>query len=265
VQQHLQSGGTLLTGCAELAAHAAGNPTVTIADALAIQQFVINIPFGANNLTGKWRFIPPQRTYSSLSGTQPNENYSAYIIGDVMGTVVFPTPTPPLPPDKAQALPSAGKAAGSESPEAVNPKPVATVTLGESSLAPGNRSELIVPVTVSKIDPAIHGQLQAFQTDLAFDSNVINFQSPAVQKAGLTSHGNWSLMASVLGKDRMKTLRVSCFALDNGALSGSGTLFELRVQSTGQSCTSIKLTPSNFIFVDSNLRQHTPLNISVKP
>jgi hypothetical protein len=92
VQAHFQSGGTLLTGCQELAAHVTGNMTVDVGDALAIQQFFANNPLAPNNGTGKWRFMPAQRTYTPLSSDQSNQNYDSYVLGDVTGAVVFPTP-----------------------------------------------------------------------------------------------------------------------------------------------------------------------------
>ena len=92
VQAHFQSGGTLLSGCQELAAHTTGNMTVDVGDALAIQQFFSNLPLAPNNLTGQWRFIPAQRNYTPLSTDQSSQNYDSYVLGDATGAVVFPTP-----------------------------------------------------------------------------------------------------------------------------------------------------------------------------
>jgi hypothetical protein len=61
----------------------------------------------------------------------------------------------------------------------------------------------------------------------------------------------------------MRTLRVSAFSLDFTPLSGSGTLYELRmlrVSSTPGASTPMTWAadPDNFIFIDADLNSHTP-------
>jgi hypothetical protein len=117
-------------------------------------------------------------------------------------------------------------------------------------------------VIASHIDAA--HQLVGFQGDFTFDSSVISFQNPPVARAGLTAQGNWSLAANVLGTGKIRTLRVSCFALDaTSVLSGEGPLFDLRFTSTtSKTNASTALVwsaePNNFIFIDADLQRRTP-------
>jgi hypothetical protein len=96
IQQHFNSGGTLLSGCQEQAAHTTGGATVNIGDALAVAQF-FNNTVGSGNLTGQWRFIPPNRTYPNLSTNMSGQDYDTYVMGDVTGNVIFPTSAPKAP------------------------------------------------------------------------------------------------------------------------------------------------------------------------
>ena len=243
-------------------------------EASAIQQF-FNNTVGTGNLTGKWRFKPASRSYLNLTSNQPAENYDAYILGDVtnMGPG-FPTSAPPVPGDAINAGPPRSGEGGSSAPPVLNKlgpvmpqgislAPVTSVMLPNQTITA--RGEVIIPVKISRIDPAIHGQLQAFQGDFTFDSSVVNFSGSYVQRAGLTAEGNWSLMANVLGTGRIKTLRVSCFALDGGALTGEGTLFELRLRAAASgsrsgASTSLEWSgaPNNVVFFDASLQKQTP-------
>ena len=82
-------------------------------------------------------------------------------------------------------------------------------------------------VTTSEIDAK--SNLVGFQGDFTFDERVVTFQSQPVQDAGLTA-SNWNVSGNVLaGKGPIRTLRISAFSNDFKPLSGSGTLFELRM------------------------------------
>src|SRR5439155_22800076 len=104
--------------------------------------------------------------------------------------------------------------------------------------------------------------LLATQGNFTFDSSVVGFSNPPAQKTGLTG-GNWNVTANVIGTGTIKTLRVSAFSNDFVPLSGSGTLFELRmlrVSSTPGDMTPLvwALEPDNFFFIDSNLDTFSP-------
>jgi hypothetical protein len=85
-----------------------------------------------------------------------------------------------------------------------------------------------------------------------------------VQAAGLTG-GNWNVSGNVLpGAGPIRTLRISAYSNDFTPLSGSGTLFELRmsrVRPAAQGTPLIWASPPNqFIFIDADLKTQTAGN-----
>ena len=116
-------------------------------------------------------------------------------------------------------------------------------------------TNFIVAVTTSAID--VKNNLVGFQGDFTFDERVVTFQNQPVQKAGLTA-GNWNVSGNVLpGTGPIRTLRISAFSNDFRALSGAGTLFELRISRVSKGAGSTPLiwaaSPDHFMFIDADL------------
>src|SRR5437773_2017974 len=117
------------------------------------------------------------------------------------------------------------------------------------------------PVAATNIDASFN--LVGFQGDFTFDETVATFSAPPVQNSGLTA-GNWNVTGNVLpGPGPIRTLRVSAFSNDFTPLSGSGTLYlmrMLRVSGTPGASTPLAWAakPNNFFFIDSNLNTVTP-------
>ena len=87
-----------------------------------------------------------------------------------------------------------------------------------------------------------------------------------MQKAGLTG-GNWNVSGNVLpGAGPIRTLRISAYSTDFAPLSGSGTLFELRMTRVNNSALGTQLTwaasPDQFIFIDADLNTQMPGNMA---
>jgi hypothetical protein len=125
-----------------------------------------------------------------------------------------------------------------------------------------SRSNFIAAMKTSPIDAT--NKLVGFQGDLTFDERVITFESEPVQKAGLTD-GNWNVSANVLtGPGPIRTLRISAYSLDFAPLSGSGTLFELRMIRVSKAAEGTQLIwaapPDHFFFIDANLKTQRPGN-----
>src|SRR5207249_969875 len=95
-----------------------------------------------------------------------------------------------------------------------------------------------------------------------FDSSIVGFSNPPVQKAGLTN-GNWNVTANILGAGTIKTLRISAFSNDFISLEGSGTLFELRMLRVSSTPGDISplvwaASPNDFFYIDANLNTFSP-------
>ena len=84
-----------------------------------------------------------------------------------------------------------------------------------------------------------------------------------MQKAGITG-GNWNVSGNVLdGPGPIRTLRVLGFSNDGvTVLSGSGTLFELRMTRVSKAAQGTQLIwaapPDQFIFIDADLKTQKP-------
>jgi hypothetical protein len=139
------------------------------------------------------------------------------------------------------------------------PSTVAKVSLPEMAVDQ-SKTNVTAPVTTSAIDAK--NNLVGFQGDFTFDERVVTFQSPFVQKAGLTG-GNWNVSGNVLpGTGPMRTLRISAFSNDFVPLNGSGTLFELKMTRVTKAAESTPLKwvapPNHFFFIDADLNTQAP-------
>ena len=117
-------------------------------------------------------------------------------------------------------------------------------------------------VTTTAIDA--ENKLVGFQGDFTFDERVVTFQSEPVRKAGITG-GNWDVSGNVLpGPGPIRTLRISAYSLDFAPLSGSGTLFELRMTRVSKAVQGTQLLwaapPDQFVFIDADLKTQKPGN-----
>jgi hypothetical protein len=117
-------------------------------------------------------------------------------------------------------------------------------------------------VTTTKIDA--RNRLVGFQGDFTFDERAVSFESEPVQKAGLTG-GNWNVSGRVLdGDGPIRTLRISAYSENFLPLSGSGTLFELRMMPVNNPAKDTQLLwaapPNRFIFIDADLNAQRPIN-----
>ena len=184
-----------------------------------------------------------------------------------------PTPSPsPTPTQTPTPVPTASPSpspSSSPSPSpSPTPAPVITVSLPIDNFDTSvpTSTVLFKPVTTTFIDPNL-GYV-GFQGDFTFDSTVIGFSPPGVQAAGLTGT-QWSVSVSIIntGPGTLKTLRVSGFSLDLTPLSGSGTLFNLRMRrlsnSPGATTPLIWATgQNNLILIDEDLNSVAPVQLS---
>ena len=234
----------ILTGCRLAAADVTQGGGVTTNDILGIQAFILQRASGFG-FTGQYRFTPPSRSYSPLSGNQTAQNYDAIVLGDTTSPFANPRPGGPDP----------------DAPDAVGVSTVASVALPDITVDPSKRN-FTAAVKTSEIDA--NSNLVGFQGDITFDERVITFESEPVQNAGLTA-GNWNVSGNVLdGAGPIRTLRISAYSNDFTALSGSGTLFELKMTHVSKAGQSTQLLwaapPDQFIFIDADLNPQKPGN-----
>src|SRR5205814_649930 len=217
-------------------------------DVIAIQRFFLGSSTGIANV-GKYQFNPANRIYSGIVSDQTGQNYDTLVFGDVASGFIHG------PEGELQTAASDGTSAGEVAAT------VAAVVLPEVA-ADQSKSTFIAAVRTTAIDGK--NNLVGFQGDFTFDERVVTFQSQPVQKAGITG-GNWNVSGNVLpGAGPIRTLRVSAFSNDFTPLSGSGTLFELRMTRVSKTAQSTQLIwaapPDQFIFIDADLNTQEPGN-----
>jgi hypothetical protein len=247
VQQHYLGMAFIPVGCRRTAADVNADTFIDTIDVVAIQRFYLGHSIGVGN-TGKYKFTPASRSYPAVVTNQTGQDYDTLIFGDV--TSGFIHRPEGAPQDAAGDGTSAGGVYAT----------VATVALPNAAVDQ-SKSDFIAAVTTSEIDAT--NKLVGFQGDFSFDERMVTFQDPPVQNAGLTA-GDWNVSGNVLPEaGPIKTLRISAFSLDFTPLSGSGTLFELkmtRVSETAEITQLLWVAPPNFVFIDADLNTHKPDN-----
>jgi hypothetical protein len=255
-QRHFLNIAVLPVGCRRVAADVNGDATIDTIDVIAIQRFFLGRTTGFAN-AGQYQFSPASRTYPGVLANQTSQNYDTLVFGDVAGPFA----------ERLGGSSQTGAGDGASGGE-VSSK-VAAIILPEvaaDQLRTPSRLEskgnFIAAVRTTAIDG--ENKLVGFQGDFTFDEGVVTFQSEPVRKAGLTG-GNWNVSGNVLpGNGPIRTLRISAYSNDFTPLSGSGTLFELRmtwVCKTPPSTQLLWATPPNeFIFIDADLKTQEPGN-----
>jgi len=205
------------TDCQRLAGDSSGDGSLSSYDSALIAQHVVGIDNPASKV-GTWKFTPANRTYTSVSGQQTGQNFSAILIGDVSGNwstaaMMSGAGINLVRQDQAVsvALPVTGGVTG------------ATVTL---------------PITVG--DLTGRGVI-AWDLDLIFDPAVLTPADPPVDAAGTLSSSMTITPNATAGR-----LRISAFGTE--ALTGSGTLLRLRFNVNGSTGNGSDLTWQMFQF-----------------
>jgi hypothetical protein len=248
IQRHFLRIGTPLSGCPLTAADVNSDNAVNTLDVVGVQRFFLGLTIGIANV-GQYQFNPTSRSYSTVVNNQINQNYDALILGDVAAGFVH---RPESPAEMATS-----EAADNETAEETS-APIVTVSLADITTEAGHANS-IIPTKVSPIDP--ESRIVGFQGDLLFDERILTFENEPVQKADLTDA--WNVSANVLpGPGPTRVLRISAFSNDLTPLSGSGTLFNLRITRMNQTRQAAQLSwaaaPNDFFFIDLDLKTHRP-------
>ncbi|MDW7679270.1 MAG: GDSL-type esterase/lipase family protein [bacterium] len=74
-----------LTEAQQLAGDVDKDGQVIAYDAAVIARYAVKLPPVSNDFVGEWVFSPDKRSYNNLSTNHNNQNFSAYLLGDVSG------------------------------------------------------------------------------------------------------------------------------------------------------------------------------------
>jgi hypothetical protein len=247
-QRYFLGIGPPLVGCRLTAADVNGINGVNTVDVIAIQRFFLALSTGIANV-GKYQFSPASRSFFGVFCDRASQNFDSLVFGDIASGFVH--------------RPAGGSGEDGDVDSSIGQAPtkVATLTLPEGDVD-ASMVHFVADVTTTTINPT--DNLVGFQGDLNFDERVVTFETVPVEKAGLTA-GNWNVSGNVLpGQGPFRTLRISAYSNDFAPLSGTGTLFELRMIRVGKTSQSAQLvwaeSPNQFIFIDADLNPQIPSN-----
>jgi uncharacterized protein (TIGR03437 family) len=228
-------GASTLNSCQQIAGDASNNGSLSSFDAALIAQYVVGIANPAN-FSGTWKFVPPSRSYASLSGEQANQNFDAALVGDVSGNW-------------------AAGAGGAASllfvfPESFNATMQTTVTLPAINGVKG--AIITVPITIGDLTGK---NIIAYDFDLVFDATMLEPLPTPYDAAGTLSSALTITANATTGR-----LRVSAFG--TAALAGAGRLLNLKFKVIGAGATT-SLTWQKFALNEETLAQASLTNGSV--
>ncbi|MFN0121748.1 MAG: cohesin domain-containing protein [Blastocatellia bacterium] len=233
VAQHVV-GVNVLNSCQQTAGDTSNNGSLSSFDSALIAQYVVGIANPAN-FTGTWKFVPPTRTYATLTGALTGQNFDAVLMGDVSGNWSPGAGAAPAPPYF-----SSPESYLESNPERLNAALAKTAALPSLNAAKG---EIItVPVTVGDLS----GQnIIACDFDLGFDGALLQPLATPYDAAGTLSSAMTITTNATPGR-----LRVSAFG--TAALSGAGVLLNLKFTVIGAGMTS-PLTWRQFVMNEETL------------
>jgi hypothetical protein len=211
--------GTVLLNANQLAvADVSGNGTVSSFDAAQIARYVASLPpFG---VSGTWKFLPANRTYSSVANTLSGEDYTALLMGEVSGNWT-----------------------NTGARQAIGPERSVSVSLPKIEAFP--EKEIVVPVTVESVK---NKGVISYELDLKYDPSVIQPAASAADLAGTVSRG----LVVVSNPLEPGLLRVVVY----GAMpiSDDGVLLNLRFTAVGKPGSITPLTFERLMFNEGEPR-----------
>lgn len=226
-----------------LAADVSGNGTVSSLDASYIAQYTAG--FTPPGFTGTWRFIPVSRSYPNIQANDPDEDYSAILMGEVTGNW-----------DPTMARPGSvkeGEELGAEELRQVAPEQVVTVTAPLSRTAAPGENFTFGLTASNTTGEGIFG----YEFNLLYNQAVILPQVTPCSSAGTLSDISAG-RTLICNANTPGLLRVVLFSTTGTPLSGAGDLLRLNFTVIGNVGTTSPLTLQNFIF-----NEGAPIDVTV--
>lgn len=220
-----KAAGTInLTVRQQFVADVSDNGVISSFDAAMIANFVAgppNPPPGVGS-TGTWLFAPSSRTYFGLVSPIGNENYDAYLKGEVSGNWSGGGPRP---------------ARGQSGPERI-----AAVTA--PSLVVKADKEIYVPITVRGV---ANKNIIAYEFDLRYDAAVMQPEKDMVDLEGTVSRG-LSLVTNATEPGLLRVVVYGAFPIDS-----DGVLLNLRFTAIGKAGSVSPVTFERIMFNEGEM------------
>jgi Carboxypeptidase regulatory-like domain/Dockerin type I domain len=204
-----------------LAADVSANNSVTSFDAALIAQYLVLIP--NPGITGTWKFIPVNRSYSNVETNQTGQDYSAILMGEVSGNWIPPSSFAPLANDQSKEKSQLGGTV-------IVTAPTMTATTGQN-------------FTIQLMTQDTTGQgIISSDFDLVYNPSVITPQASPCDTSGTISTG----LLPTCNSPSAGLLKVSLFG--STPIAGAGVLLKLKFTAVGGIGTVSPLTFPAFRF-----------------
>lgn len=244
-----------------IAADVSGNGAVSAFDASLIARTAAKIP--NEGVAGQWRFAPASRSYSGLTSDLTGENYQALLMGEVSGNWTAPaiqTGNGLLNGKTAQSdteeesryrfVKDRPKSIGSFStPLKKTNAPQATINVVLPANSSASRGTTVVaPITAGDTTGA---GIFGYDFVVTFDPAVLQPTDPAFDTAGTVS----GAAGFSITPNTETAGQITITAFGTQALSGSGTLINLRFNVVGAANSATGSTPlkfQSFVFNEGN-------------
>ncbi|MDQ4120469.1 MAG: cohesin domain-containing protein [Acidobacteriota bacterium] len=240
-------------------ADADNDSSVTAFDATQILRFVSANGANANTgQTGKWKFDPPNRNYEALNSSISDENFTAFLVGDIDGDWIAPdflaenakaeqqkretaisinaedssviTSAFVIEPERQQteltekADTGTETTANLEKPDVVKDAE-AILSLPENAFA-AHGSIVTIPIYLTN---SANKKISSYNFAVLFDPNVLQPESTATETSNSLSGKGFTIVSDTSPAGR---IGIAASALDN-SITASGTLLYLRFRIIG--------------------------------
>jgi hypothetical protein len=248
ILRHVAAGGAgpnALSSDQQIAADTNGDGNITPFDATLILRYVVAMgPTANTGQVGTWKFVPPSTNYNPLSSSQSNQNYTAYLIGEIDGSWVpsnplasndetkkqetafitnkssssVPAEAPAFARDQQELISRSGKTKESTAAEVQLLLPI-------NSSAP-NGSVVLIPVWLNNDS---NKRISSFKFAVRFDSNVLQPEQTAIEATDSLTGSGFMVVSDTATAGRLGIAATS----QNNAVTDSGALVFLRFKVVG--------------------------------
>jgi hypothetical protein len=193
---------------------------------------------------GTWKFVPPSTNYNPLSSSQSNQNYTAYLIGDVNGD--WAPSSPPnsnveaVKQEMALITNESSSSDQAEAPAFVRDRQEFVSRSGKTKESTATEVQLLLPVNSSAPNGSVvlipvwlnndsNNRISSFKFAVRFDPNVLQPEQTAIEATDSLIGSGFMVVSDTATSGRLGVAATSL----NNAVSDSGALIYLRFRVVG--------------------------------
>jgi CSLREA domain-containing protein len=225
----------------QIAADTNGDGNITPFDATLILRYVVAMgPTANTGQVGTWKFVPPSTNYNPLSSSQSNQNYTAYLIGDVNGDWAPSSPPNSNVEAEKQETALVTNESSSSAPAFVRDQQEFISRSGKTKESTATQVQLLLPVNSSAANGSVvlipvwlnndsNNRISSFKFAVRFDPNVLQPEQTAIEATDSLIGNGFTVVSDTATSGR---LGVAATGLNN-AVTDSGALVYLRFRVVG--------------------------------